>query len=246
MINCSRYGLIQRAADDSIPALIPAIALLATRHTEHQGQGPGRHPLKVGALLRWWRSRALYAAGGGHFRLHIGLYRLICAVLYGLVYVVLWGPTGSASLLSKGAATMTRTRLGRLRRHRTSHAHAHDVTEVRQVHLHAVRHTLALIMHRAGIAPADAAALLCPIQPSARWLRQGKVLNCRFGPKSNRHAHSSLLARRRLKLVSSSLLANAVLNCSLRSRGVFPHRSSDHQRAPTDSRREQFEVPVSD
>jgi hypothetical protein len=160
MINCSRYGLIQRAADDSIPALIPAIALLATRHTEHQGQGPGRHPLKVGALLRWWRSRALYAAGGGHFRLHIGLYRLICAVLYGLVYVVLWGPTGSASLLSKGAATMTRTRLGRLRRHRTSHAHAHDVTEVRQVHLHAVRHTLALIMHRAGIAPADAAALL--------------------------------------------------------------------------------------
>jgi integrase len=31
---------------------------------------------------------------------------------------------------------------------------------VRQVHLHAVRHTLALIMHRAGVAPADAAALL--------------------------------------------------------------------------------------
>ena len=31
---------------------------------------------------------------------------------------------------------------------------------VRQVHLHAVRHTLALMMHRAGIAPADAAALL--------------------------------------------------------------------------------------
>jgi integrase len=32
--------------------------------------------------------------------------------------------------------------------------------EVRQVHLHAVRHTLALMMHRAGVAPADAAALL--------------------------------------------------------------------------------------
>ena len=31
---------------------------------------------------------------------------------------------------------------------------------VRQVRLHAVRHTLALMMHRAGIAPADAAALL--------------------------------------------------------------------------------------
>jgi integrase len=31
---------------------------------------------------------------------------------------------------------------------------------VRQVHLHAVRHMLALMMHRAGIAPADAAALL--------------------------------------------------------------------------------------
>jgi integrase len=28
------------------------------------------------------------------------------------------------------------------------------------VHVHAVRHTLALIMHRAGLAPADAAALL--------------------------------------------------------------------------------------
>jgi integrase len=31
---------------------------------------------------------------------------------------------------------------------------------VRAVHVHAVRHTLALIMHRAGLAPADAAALL--------------------------------------------------------------------------------------
>jgi integrase len=31
---------------------------------------------------------------------------------------------------------------------------------VRQVHLHAVRHTLALQGHRAGIAPADMAALL--------------------------------------------------------------------------------------